>query len=291
MTKLLIDGHNIIHRVARSIYSRGGEFTKEQVMQGFLSCVVSIGLDPKFQTNWCAIFFDSPTNFRKRVFPEYKSNRRKDSSLDRAFARCMSSALPYVKHQLGALGFHVFEVHGFEADDLIASASIHSTGRCVIVTSDSDLWQCVTMQTDWYNPWKQKRYTYDSFYLEFGIRPNEYVSVLAMMGCSSDGVPGIPGVGEVTAFRYVSGYLEGDTKIPEKRRHSIESKEGASIIKRNRGLVQLPFEGCPDITLTTLPVYNRKQALQYPKAFSGFFNGRFSLESVQKRRLADNGKG
>jgi len=107
----------------------------------------------------------------------------------------------------------------------------------VIASSDDDLLQLLSPYTSIYNLGRKERYTEQKFIQDYGIQPQEWVEVKKIAGCSGDNVPGVPGVGEKTAIRYLRGELNPDTKAYQK----IE--QGRKIIERNEDLVSLPFPG------------------------------------------------
>jgi 5'-3' exonuclease len=96
-----------------------------------------------------------------------------------------------------------------------------------------------------YNPGKKKAVTLQSFSKETGLEPWEWAKVKAIGGCKTDEVPGIPGVGEKTAIKYILGKLKPDSAAYK------AIKANKEIITRNRKLVELPFEGTQVFELRT----------------------------------------
>lgn len=284
MKWVLIDSNNLIHRVARALYSSMGKVPVELAIINILDQLKAIGKDLK--SNRFALFFDSTTNRRKEIFTEYKSGR--NTNLDRMYARAVYKVLKQIRPILRSIGFELYECVGFEADDLVAQAarwldrSFSETG--VIVSSDSDLQQCISEFVEWYDFSRRKRYNLEQFTKEVGS-PKQFAMVKAIAGCSSDSVPGVPGVGPVTAWKWLRGEA-----ISDARRKAIESSP--QLIDRNMRLVKLPLDGTPEFNLK-VPCY-KYEALEIIRGldheadlseWSVFLRGRLSLSEMQSRGI------
>ena len=144
MCWVLLDANHLLHRCARALYSSTGQVPIEFTMYSVLDQLLSIGQDVK--SNRFALFFDSATNWRKKIFDGYKSGRAKQ--LDRVYARAMHKLFGKLPGLLKEIGFPIYECLGDEADDLIASAAkwIDSTlaEHGIIISADSDLQQCIS---------------------------------------------------------------------------------------------------------------------------------------------------
>jgi hypothetical protein len=146
---------------------------------------------------------------------------------------------------LPKIGFrNIFCFRGMESDDIMAAIAANSTDNIILVTSDSDLFQCLREDVSIYSPQKQKLLTEQWFRRQHRISPSSWSLVKAIAGCHGDGVPGVGGVGEASALSFLA-----HNEITEGRRMRILSKEGRAIIRRNKALVKLPFEGCPSPVL------------------------------------------
>jgi DNA polymerase-1 len=211
------------------------------ILFGFLSQIKTFAKE--FKTNKIVFTWDSTESKRKKIFPEYKSKRKKEE-LDEdekevlknghaQFTTLRTSVLP-------AMGFNnIFHLAGYEADDLMASITMYYDRNFLMVTADEDMYQILDL-TDMYKPAQKEIYTYELFEKEFGIVPKSWGEVKAIAGCSSDGVPGVPGVGNKTAVKYLLNKLNPKTKTYQK------IKSSKKLIKRNRKLVYLPLEGTPN---------------------------------------------
>jgi 5'-3' exonuclease len=212
------------------------------VIYGFLKSISA--LKNEFQTDRIAFCFEGRGSKRKEVYPQYKARRGLDRKTEEEKkARtdlCRQIDLLRDKH-LPRIGFrNVFHFDGYESDDIMAALA-REHENVVIVTSDLDLLQCISPTTIVYCPFKKKYLTNEWFIKTYNISPKQWAQVKAIAGCSTDGVPGIYGVGEKTAIKFIRDELDPESKTYG----DVMCGAGRSIIRRNRKLVELPFEGCP----------------------------------------------
>lgn len=256
-TDLIIDVSNLAYRAFHTVGGLSYEGAATGVLYGIFRDIIV--LKDRFEPDRIAFCFDSKTHKRREVYPEYKANRRKPQTDEMVAARTelyrqlndlRNSHLPNIGY------YNVFYEEGYEADDLIASicfgleerkkAGLPVGGDVVIVSTDQDLFQLLRCgRVLIYNPVKKKVMTEDSFSDEYGIRPGWWSMVKALAGCTGDGVPGIPGVGEKTAIKYLTFKL----KCTAKAFKAIASGYWR-IRDRNFKLVSLPFDGTPELKLT-----------------------------------------
>lgn len=260
---LVFDVSYLAHRAfyAMGDLAHGSEGTA--VIFGLLRDVIS--LQDKFQTGRCVFAFDHPApKHRQTVLPTYKSSRiaryeKEDNAAKQARKEFRGQLRKLYFQYLPAAGFkNVFAAPGFEADDIIAEVTrtISSRGEAVIISSDEDLWQCCSVRpfVSCFNPQKGKLITYGGFLEKWGFPPKKWAEVKAIAGCSTDDVPGVAGVGEVTAAKYLRGELGAHTKAYG----NIKSYPW----KDNLDLVQLPYKGTPEFELQEDEVTEEKwQAL------------------------------
>lgn len=243
---LLIDSSYIAHWV----YHAFGDvltFNEEPtaVVYGFLQKVLRI--QAEFDTDQIAFAFDRGTGCRKQILPTYKDCRAKahenDTEEEQQSRRNFYLQVRRLREQyLLQLGFrNVFSQEGYEADDIIASlakSSIGEDGTAVIISSDQDLWQCINENVSCYNPYTKQLVDRKAFLAKWEIDPAIWSSVKALAGCSGDDVPGLRGIGELTAAKYYQGKLK-----PESAAYKKITGEGVDVYARNIKLVRLPFEG------------------------------------------------
>lgn len=232
-------GHASRYAVDAGLRTSKGVYTN--VIFGFLQTVIT--LSQVYQTRRFAFVWDSKQSERKKLFPEYKKSRHKDLTeqekieLDRAFKQFQIIR----KRVLPTMGFrNIFLEPGFEGDDLCASIIFNDEfGKdFLLYASDHDLYQLLSPRVSMIK--KKELYTIDKFVDEFGINPNQWWKVKALAGCSSDEVPGIKGIGELTACKYLRNQLKETTATFKK---IVDSRE--EVEARNIPLVKLPFEGTP----------------------------------------------
>ena len=148
---------------------------------------------------------DSKTEtFRKKAYPEYKANRKEvDPEL--------KSQFELISPMLEALNIPVFACDGFEADDVIASIVANNPDKeIVIISSDKDLMQLVGGSVLMYDSMKDKIIDPAAVQEKYGVMPNQMLDFLALLGDSSDNVPGMPKVGLKTAAELLNKYGSAD---------------------------------------------------------------------------------
>lgn len=206
-------------------------------------------LAEQFGTTDVAFCFDGPPLLRKKLLPGYKE-RPPLPPEERVARRLLANRLDELYDlTLPGLGCgNVFWAQGYEADDLIASAvsGLPPADTAVIVSSDQDLWQLLRPdRVVCYNPHSKATLTDEAFRSAWhGLAPKQWAVVKALAGCVSDKVPGIAGVGEKTAAKYLAKQLGPSTK-------AFAAIEGNyyRTVNANLPLVRLPFADCPAITL------------------------------------------
>lgn len=189
------------------------------------------------------IAFDHPgKSLRKAVYPEYKAHRAvsedpekqlEEKEFHKQVARLKYDLLPRIGYQ------NIWEVEGYEADDIIAqyALGIPVNEQGLIYSSDKDYWQCITPHVYCRDPRSGRVMTYRSFRDEYKIFPHQWANAKAFAGCGTDNVEGLPGVGEKTAIAWMLNML----KPTSKKFKTIE--DGIAVHNRNLPLVQLPYPG------------------------------------------------
>jgi DNA polymerase-1 len=268
---ILIDANSICHMAKHSMGNLSWEDKKVGVMFGFLNQILSLA--KVFGTNEFAFTWDSRKSLRTAVFPDYKKARRieksaEDKELDAiAYAQFDTIRLEL----LPEIGFSKsFMIDGYEADDLVASIVFTNPDKeFVIVSTDEDLYQLLSNNVKMYSIRKKMSYTNKNLWKEFGVTPDEWAEVKSIAGCNTDGIPGVVGVGEKTACKYVNRHLNT-------RHQSYRNiKDNEELIYRNRTLVLLPFEGTPEIKIEGTDTLSSK-------AFQNICN-RYGFQSFLER--------
>lgn len=243
---LIIDCNYLCHRARFTTGPLSYKGEPTGVVFGFLNQILIISKE--VMPSNIIFTWDSRKSKRRRIFPEYKGNRKNeepDQELINAFKQFHSLR----KAILPGLGFSNNWMRvGYEADDLIADVVFKVHGSqypipVVIASSDNDLLQLLVGSTRIYNLGRKEYYSREKLKEDYGIAPEEWVEVKKIAGCSGDNVPGVPGVGEKTAIKYLKGELRPELKAYK----NIQENKG--IIDRNEMLVNLPFPGTQTPTI------------------------------------------
>lgn len=244
-TWLIIDSNQLGYR---AFYKMGGlhyHGNPTGVAYGFIGTIHFLQREfPNAQFVFC---FDYGKNIRYDLCPTYKAKRRQNK-LEKKKEELkqladMEGQLKLLRRKiLKLIGFqNVFYQKGYEADDLIASVcrEIPDEDEGVIVSSDEDMFQLLRKNIRIYRPNQRDVMTRKRFINSYKIKPKQWIDVKCIAGCSSDEIPGIKGVGQTTALKFIRG------ELPEtnKKYAAITCKEGKKIIEANRKLVKLPIEG------------------------------------------------
>ncbi len=190
----------------------------------------------------------SGRGLRRDLMEGYKSSRRAvvfrdatDNAIEQERKQEFRDQLKRLMKQiLPDLGYrNVISEKGYEADDIIAKAAddLPEGDTAVIITADKDMWQCLRPSVSWYNPQLNKLVTSESFRSDWGIEPAQWACVKAMAGCATDDVPGIDGIGELTAVKWFVGRLNPKTKT------YLKIVDNMDVYTRNFPIVALPFPG------------------------------------------------
>ena len=259
---MLLDGNSLAFRAfyalpAENFKTKNGLTTN--AVYGFTAMLINL-LRDEAPTHIAAAFDVSRQTFRSERYPEYKATR---SSTPDEFR----GQIDITKEVLNALGITVLAEPGFEADDIIATLATQADAagyRVLVVTGDRDALQLVNPDITVLYPIKGvselTRFTPDAVVAKYGLTPEQYPDFAALRGDPSDNLPGIPGVGEKTAAKWIVEYgsLQGLVDNVE----GVRGKVGDSLrtnlasVVLNRELTHLvrdvPLAQTPD-TLRLVP--------------------------------------
>lgn len=204
MKKLLcIDGNSILNRQFYGIrYLSNKEGFPTNAIYGMLN-VIGKQLD-ELSPDYCAIAFDlkAPT-FRHKMFADYKAGRK-------PMPDDLRVQMPVAKDICRAMGFSVLELAGYEADDILGTlgkmAEKTEDVEAYILTGDRDSLQLISGSVKVLLATNSDTVVFDNdaFFSKYGVNASQYVDVKALMGDSSDNIPGVPGIGEKTAFKLIA---------------------------------------------------------------------------------------
>ncbi|RFA09380.1 DNA polymerase I [Subtercola boreus] len=245
-TLLLIDGHSLAFRAfyalpVDSFQTRDGQHTN--AIHGFLSMLLNLLKNEK--PSHLAVAFDiSRHSFRTNEYPEYKGTRGETPPE-------FMGQVPLLKDALHAMNIITLEKENYEADDILATLSVQGAEqgfRVLVVSGDRDTIQLVNDNVTLLYPSRQgvtdlTRYDRDKVFERYGIEPHQYPEIAALVGETSDNLPGIPKVGEKTAVKWLNQF--GSLEEILRRSDEIGGKVGESLREfqenavRNRRLNRL----------------------------------------------------
>jgi len=241
-TLYLVDAMSNIHRAYHAIQrlsTSAGRPTN--AIYGFVTMLRKLLRERA--PDYLAVAWDGPERTaRHEAYADYKANRP-------AMADDLAVQLPEIRRVLEAYRIPVLEMPGYEADDVIGTLAARAAAAgldVVIVTADKDMLQLV-------GPGVRVFHTGREVFLDeagvrefFGVAPNQVADVLALMGDSVDNIPGVPGVGQVTAKKWISTYgslerlLENMGEIPGKVGESLRQHREDALLSRR--LAQIPTD-------------------------------------------------
>ena len=302
MKKLLIvDGNSIMNR---AFYGVRPLTTKDGLHSNAVFGVVNI-LEKQIESikpDYAAVAYDlkAPT-FRHKMYPEYKAGRH-------AMPDELREQVPFVKDCTTGLGLRRFELEGYEADDILGTLSqipMDEDYICYILTGDRDALQLIGDHVRVLLAGNKE--TTDMGVTEFseryGILPSQFVDVKALMGDSSDNIPGVPGIGEKTALKLIAEYgsLDGIYESIETANHTpslykklTEGKESAylsqTLARINREVPinvtaqDLRFDGINKKIL--LPLFEKLEFSAFIKRFDLYSGDEASSDTEKKESLS-----
>ncbi|HIZ55971.1 MAG TPA: DNA polymerase I [Firmicutes bacterium] len=259
MKFLAVDGNSILNRAfygIKLLTTKDGMYTNG--IYGFLSILYK--MMEEVRPDYIAIAFDmrAPT-FRHQKYDGYKANRK-------GMPEELAVQLPVLKEILSLLGFRLVEKEGFEADDILGTLARvcgEQEVECVLATGDRDSFQLISDQVTVRLATNRETiaYTPEKIRQEYGIAPIQFIELKALMGDTSDNIPGVKGIGEKTALSliqkyqnvaYIYAHLE-ELEVTPRIRKLLE--EGREMAELSRFLGKI----CTDAPVeTTLQSYSRR---------------------------------
>ncbi|MFG2544428.1 DNA polymerase I [Streptomyces sp. NPDC048594] len=263
---MLMDGHSLAYRAffalpAENFTTATGQPTN--AIYGFASMLANT-LRDEAPTHFAVAFDVSRKTWRSQEFTEYKANRSKTPDE-------FKGQVELIGELLDAMHVTRFAVDGFEADDVIATLATQAEAEgfdVLIVTGDRDSFQLVSEHTTVLYPTKGvselTRFTPEKVFEKYGLTPAQYPDFAALRGDPSDNLPGIPGVGEKTAAKWINQF--GSFADLVERVDEVKGKAGQNLrdhlesVKLNRRLTELErrVELPKAVTDLERPAYDRK---------------------------------
>lgn len=243
---MIIDGHSLAFRAfyalpVDSFQTKSGQHTN--AIHGFIAMLINLLNNER--PDAIAVAFDiSRHSFRTEEYPEYKGTR---SETPPEF----KGQVPLLQDALHAMGIITLEKENFEADDILATLATRGSDsgyRVLVVSGDRDTIQLVNDDVTLLYPSKQgvselTRYDAEKVLERYGVRPEQYPEIAALVGETSDNLPGIPRVGEKTAVKWINQF--GSLEEIIRRQDEVGGKvgeslrENAHLAERNRRLNRL----------------------------------------------------
>lgn len=242
---MLMDGHSLAYRAffalpAENFTTATGQPTN--AIYGFASMLANT-LRDEAPTHFAVAFDVSRKTWRSTEFPEYKANRSKTPDE-------FKGQVELIGELLDTMHVPRFAVDGFEADDVIATLATQAEALgfdVLIVTGDRDSFQLVSEHTTVLYPTKGvselTRFTPEKVEEKYGLTPQQYPDFAALRGDPSDNLPGIPGVGEKTAAKWITQF--GSFAELVERAEEVKGKAGQNFrdhleaVKLNRVLTEM----------------------------------------------------
>ncbi|MGN1048348.1 MAG: DNA polymerase I [Eubacteriales bacterium] len=292
MKKLLaVDGNSILNRAYYGVRMlTNGEGFPTNALFGLVN-ILEKQLEA-LSPDYAAVAFDlkAPT-FRHKMYSEYKAGRK-------PMPEELAMQFPVAKELCRAMGFRVLEAEGYEADDILGTlAALAKNGKDIkayILTGDRDSLQLITedgsVSVLLASNTETALYDAAKFHEKYGVSPNVFVDVKALMGDSSDNIPGVPGIGEKTALKLISEYGSLDSlyealpnaSLTPSVKTKLECGRNSAYMSRDlaRIFCEVPL-GIGDGDIKTDGA-NRKELLSlFTKLGFSAFIKRFGLENVQ----------
>lgn len=243
---MVVDGHSLAYRAffalpVENFTTKDNQHTN--AIYGFLSMLVNL-IKAEQPTHMAIAFDTSRHSFRTDVYPEYKATR---SESPQEF----KGQIPLLQDCLAAMSIPVLTKEGVEADDILATLAAQGAEQgydVLVVSGDRDTIQLVTDDVTLLYPSVQgvsqlKRYDPVTVQERYGVRPEQYPDIAALVGETSDNLPGVPKVGEKTAVKWLTQFGSLDDLL--ERSDEIKGVVGGNLrdhiedVRRNRRLNRL----------------------------------------------------
>ena len=248
---LILDSNSLLNRAFYAIPPlTNSEGIHTNAVYGFTNMLFK--MKEEIKPDYIVAAFDrkAPT-FRHKEYEDYKAGRKK-------MPPELGEQFPLVKEVLNLLAVNIYEIDGFEADDIIGTLAQFAEKNGIevfIVTGDRDALQLasdnIKVVITKKGVTETAVYNKEAFIEEFGVTPTQYIDVKGLMGDKSDNIPGVPGVGEKTAFKLISTYgsMEGvlshiDEISGKKLKENLETYSEQAIFSKKLATImtEVPIE-------------------------------------------------
>jgi DNA polymerase-1 len=262
----LIDGSAIAYRayyafIRNPLTNSRGE--NVSTVFGFAKTMLSL-LDQE-SPDYFAVVFDTPEpTFRHHLFEQYKATRKE-------MPEDMRDTLPRVQQMLEALNIPLIRMPGFEADDIMGTLAKMASAKkieTVLVTGDKDMMQLVSPLVSICNPkgggegaeWLDS----DGVTEKMGVKPSQIIDFLALAGDTSDNIPGVPGIGPVTALSLLKTYHDLDSILEHAQ--EVSNARARTALQANADSARLSYKLATIHCDVVLPLELQDLAVREPNA-------------------------
>ncbi|MFH1825969.1 MAG: DNA polymerase I [bacterium] len=279
---ILIDGNSLAYRAFYALPDtmKTASGIPTNAIYGFTTMLMKL-LDR--EPDFAAISFDlkAPT-FRHKEYPEYKATRQKSPPT-------LREQMPYVREISAALDIPIFELEGYEADDVIGTLAKEAEAEGLnveIITGDKDAFQLITdkVKVDRFTKGISEVSVYgkEEIKARYNLKPEQIIDLKALMGDSSDNIPGVPGVGEKTALQLLEefGTLENvlaNTEKITKKALKEKLRTHIDLARLSKRLATIVTSAPIDIDFTKL----KRKAINWQKVVPLF--EKFEFHSLIKK--------
>ena len=289
-TLLVVDGNSILNRAfygIRTLTNSSGLPTN--AVYGLVTMLTK--QIEKYAPDYAAIAFDlhSPT-FRHKMYDGYKATRK-------GMPEELALQMPYAKRVAEALGFTIIEKEGYEADDILGSLANHANDSgedvlSLIMTGDKDSLQLINDKTAILLATNVDYVYFDraAFREKYGVDPEQFVDVKAIMGDTSDNIPGISGIGEKGALSLISqfgtlekvyeSYQSADLKPSVVKK--LEAGRDSALLSQTLARIEVNVPELPEVTSLVYRGIDKDSARKlFEELEFGAFIKKFELDAIQ----------
>lgn len=285
---LLIDGNSIMNRAffgIRELTNSKGIHTN--AIYGFLNILLRTIENEKATHMAVAFDLKAPT-FRHVMFDGYKGNRK-------GMPDELREQMPLIKELLGKMNVPICEMEGFEADDVLGTVAYKGEREgydVTVLSGDRDMLQVATDKIKITIPKTSKgTTTYEEYFTKqveekYMVTPKEFIDVKGLMGDSSDNIPGIAGIGEKTATKWINKYksiegvFENSTDFTKKQQEKLDGQLEIALLSRTLATIKLDCEVDIDLSTAALEdIFNEAAYDMFKDLELKTFYNRFEIES------------
>ena len=271
---VLFDGNNLVHRAyhamkdARPMTTRSGEVVSAVYV--FASMLLKV-LDELKPTHFAIAFDTKAPTFRHKMYDQYKAHRPPTPD---ELVRQLGRAQQLVE----AFGMPIFELDGYEADDILGSLSHQASEQgieTIIISGDADTMQLVSPDARVLYPRPRGTFSDSDLYdgaavnEKYGVRPERIPDLKGLMGDSSDNIPGVPGIGQKTAARLIQQfgstediYLHIDEVTPPRIQEILKENEAAARQSKELATIDIATPVTLDLDGSRTSHYDRNRVVE-----------------------------